>query len=440
MLVVSGSLSGNDQQQRARPVVKFIHAADIHLDSPLRGLQCYDGAPLEEIRGATRRAFENLIQLAIDEEAAFVLLAGDLFDGDWRDYNTGLFFTRQMAGLHEAGIGAYVVAGNHDAASQITKTLRPPQNVHVFATGAPETVLLERLGVAIHGQGYPTRAVTDDLTRRYPPADPDLFNIGLLHTSLDGRPGHEAYAPCTLDGLRSRGYQYWALGHVHNQEVVAEDPWVVFPGNTQGRNARETGAKGCTLVTVEAGRVVAVEHRALDVMRWSVCSANVSGARTLDEVYERAGAALARAVGDADGRLVAARLRLEGACAVHTRLRATREQATNECRSLAGIIGAGDLWIEKVVFDTRRAESEEVAIARDDAFGGLLRSIRDLELDPAGLSQLAAEFAELSTKLPHDLRTGEEAFDPSRPECIRECLEDVKSLLLERLLSDGRAE
>ena len=420
--------------------MKFIHAADIHLDSPLRGLERYEGAPTEEIRGATRRAFENLIQLAIDEEVAFVLLAGDLYDGDWKDYNTGLFFTRQMSQLQDAGVRVYVVAGNHDAASQITKTLRPPANVHVFATRAPEIVLLEKLGVAIHGQGFPTRAVTEDLTRRYPLAVPDLFNIGLLHTSLDGRPGHEAYAPCSLDGLRSRGYQYWALGHVHHREVVAMDPWVVFPGNTQGRHARELGSKGCSLVTVEAGRVESVEHRALDVVRWSVCSVDVADAKTLDEVYDRMGPALAEAVGEAEGRLVAARLRLEGACPAHTSLRAAREQVTNECRSLAGMIGSGDLWIEKVVFDTRRAESEDAAIARDDALGGLLRSIRDLELDTARLSKLAEEVEDLGAKLPVDLRLGSDAFDPSRPEYIRECLEDVKALLLERLLSRGRAK
>jgi len=420
--------------------VKFVHAADIHLDSPLRGLEGYEGAPIDEIRGATRRAFENLIQLAIDEAVAFVLLAGDLYDGDWKDYNTGLFFTRQLSRLQGAGILAYVVAGNHDAASQITKTLRPPQNVHVFATRAPETVLLEELGVAIHGQGFPNRTVTDDLTRRYPLADPDLFNIGLLHTSLDGRPGHESYAPCTLDGLRSRGYQYWALGHVHNREVVAQEPWVVFPGNTQGRHARETGSKGCSLVNVEAGRGESVEHRALDVVRWSVCSADVAGAKAMDEVYDRVGHALADAVGEGEGRLVAARLRLEGACPVHTNLRAAREQVTNECRSLAGMIGSGDLWIEKVVFATRRAESEDAAIARDDAFGGLLRTIRDLELDPSRLSKLAEEVEDLSAKLPIDLRSGPDAFDPSRPEYIRECLEDVKALLLERLLSEGGAE
>src|SRR3954451_12908760 len=109
--------------RRHRRMLKFLHAADVHLDSPLSGLERYAGAPADEIRAATRRAFAGLVSLAVEEEVAFVLLAGDLYDGDWKDYNTGLFFAAQMARLEKAGIRAFLAAGNHDAASQITKVL-----------------------------------------------------------------------------------------------------------------------------------------------------------------------------------------------------------------------------------------------------------------------------------------------------------------------------
>jgi DNA repair exonuclease SbcCD nuclease subunit len=414
--------------------LKLLHAADVHLDSPLRGLERYEGAPTGEIRGATRRALEGLVDLAIAESVALVLLAGDLYDGDWKDYNTGLFFVGQMARLREAGIRAFLIAGNHDAASQITKLLHPPPNVHVFATQAPETVVLEDHGVAIHGQGFATRAVSEDLTRAYPLAHPDLFNIGLLHTSLDGRPGHQTYAPCSLDGLRSRGYQYWALGHVHRHEIVAQEPWVVFPGNTQGRHARETGPKGCCLVELEDGQVRRVEHRPLDLVRWATCPVDLADAASLVEVYDRVGLALSTAVEQAEGRLAATRIRLIGPCEIDARLRAQREQVVNECRALASTLGAGDLWLEKVLIETHRTQSEAEALARDDAFGALLRSIRDLELDPDRLATLGEELADLSAKLPLELRTGEEPWDPRSPEALRDCLEDVRALLLERLL------
>jgi exonuclease SbcD len=419
-------------------VIKFLHAADVHLDSPLRGLERYDGAPVEEIRGATRRAFENLIDLALAEEVAFLLLAGDLYDGDWKDYNTGLFFAAQMRRLEEAGIRAFVIAGNHDAASQITKVLRPPANVKVLSTRKPETVELPDLEVAIHGQGFASAAVSDDLAATYPAAVPHLFNIGLLHTSLDGRPGHAPYAPCTVDGLRSRGYQYWALGHVHQREVVSRDPWIVFPGVLQGRHARETGAKGATLVTIRDREVAAVEHRDLDVFRWSVCPVDAAGAGTAGEVLDRVGRALEREVAEANGRTVAARLMVQGACAAHAELFASPERWINECRTLAFGFGEGAVWIEKVKLHTRPEEGRGL-FEEDDALGSLLRSIRDLEADDSELAELAEGFADLRRKLPAELFEDGEALDPLDPEQVRGVLGEVKDLLLARLLGAPRA-
>ena len=246
--------------------MKFVHAADIHLDSPLRGLERYEGAPIEAVRSATRDALANLVQTAIDESVDLVLIAGDLYDGDWKDYNTGLFLVAQLRRLHEAGIRVLLISGNHDAASRITRALRLPESVTVFATSRPETVVLGDLEVAVHGQGYASQAVTCDLSVDYPEPVPGCFNIGLLHTSADGREGHEPYAPCTVPSLVARGYDYWALGHVHRREVLHRDPWIVFPGNLQGRHVRETGAKGATLVTVEDRRVVSVDHAS-----WTWC-------------------------------------------------------------------------------------------------------------------------------------------------------------------------
>lgn len=417
-------------------MLKFLHAADVHLDSPLRGLERYDGAPVEEIRGATRRAFENLVDLALAEEVAFLLLAGDLYDGDWKDYNTGLFFAAQMRRLDEAGVRAFVISGNHDAASQITKVLRPPANVRVLSTKRPETVVLEDLAVAIHGQGFASAAVSDDLAAGYPAAIPHLFNIGLLHTSLDGRPGHAPYAPCTVDGLRSRGYQYWALGHVHQGEVVSRDPWIVFPGVLQGRHVREPGAKGATLVTVRDREVAQVEHRDLDVFRWTVCPVDASGAAGAGEVMDRIGRALEREVAAADGRAVAARLIVQGACAAHAELLASPERWINECRTLAFGFGEGAVWIEKVKLKTRRLDEGSDPFEEDDALGSMLRSIRDLEAqsEPAELTELAEGFADLRRKLPAELFEDGEALDPSDPGQLRGLLPEVKDLLLARLL------
>ena len=418
--------------------MRFIHAADIHLDSALHGLERYEGAPVEEIRSATRRAFDNLIELAIDQEVAFVLLVGDLYDGDWKDYNTGLYFVERMGRLREAGIRVFIVAGNHDAASQITKHLRLPNNVTLFSNRKPERVVLDDLNVAVYGQGFATRAVTDDLSQAYPQGDSQLFNIGLLHTCLDGKPGHEPYAPCTVEGLRSKGYQYWALGHVHKREQVSQDPWIVFPGNIQGRHIREAGPKGCTLVTVESGEIVEVEHRDLDVMRWSLCELDVSASDTVDDVYEQVREGLQAALDAAEGRPVAVRLVLLGDCTAHSTLHAGRDRWIQEYRALGTGLGGAGVWLEKVSIKTRPPVSVDEVLERDDALSGLLRAIRDMELDAPALDELADEISVLRQKLPAELLGGDDPFDPADPEVLTETLEDIKELLVNRLLSTDK--
>ena len=419
-------------------MVKFIHAADVHLDSALRGLERYEGAPLDEIRSATRRAFDNLVELAIDEEVDFVLLAGDLYDGDWKDYNTGLYFVDRMNRLWEAGIRVFMVAGNHDAASQITKYLRLPDNVTNFATSKPGRVLLDGLGVAIYGQGFATRAETEDLSQAYSQGDPQLFNIGILHTCLDGKPGHEPYAPCTVDGLRSKGYQYWALGHVHKREEVSRDPWIVFPGNIQGRHIRETGPKGCTLVTVDNGEVSEVTHCNLDVLRWSLCEVDVAGSETVDDVYEKVREALQKVLDAAEGRPVAIRLVLQGACAAHSRLHAELEHWTQEYRGLATGLGGAGIWLEKISLKTQPSISVNSIPARDDALGGLLSGIQDLELDDTALAKLANEVSALRQKLPAEILSGEDRYDPTDPQQLKVVLEDIKELLVNRLITTDK--
>ena len=415
--------------------MKFLHAADIHLDSALHGLERYDGAPVEEIRGATRRALDNLVQLAIEEAVAFVVLAGDLYDGDWRDYNTGLYFVAQMGRLREAGIRVFVVAGNHDAASQITRHLRLPDNVTMFSTDHPESVVLDDLGVAIHGQGFASRSVTEDLSLAYPQAAPHLFNIGLLHTCLDGKPGHEPYAPCSLDGLRSKGYQYWALGHIHKREVVCRAPWVVFPGNIQGRHIRETGAKGCTLVIVDSNEIREVVHCDLDVLRWLRCEVDVTDCDTTDDVWEKVREAFLHALEAAAGKLLVVRLILRGVSAIHSCLKADLFHWVQEYRALATDIGGARLWLEKVSLMTRPSVSTDICLARDDALSGLLRGINEREVDEAALMSLAHEVASLRQKLPAEMLGGEDGYDPADPEQLKIVLEDVKELLVNRLLS-----
>lgn len=416
--------------------MKFLHAADIHLDSPLRGLERYEGAPVREIRGATRRAFDNLVELAIDEAVDFVIIAGDVYDGDWKDYNTGLYFASRMSKLRDAGIPVYMLTGNHDAASVITRKLRMPDNVHTFSNTKPKCFQIEALHVAIVGQGFANRAVHENLSENYPQGDPQLFNIGVLHTCLDGKPGHDPYAPCSVSDLRSKGYQYWALGHIHTREVVSTEPYIVFPGNIQGRHARETGPKGCTLVSVEDRTIVAVEHRDLDVMRWASLEVDVTGSTTTDEVYEQVREALEQCLDTAEGRSVAARLTMMGTTAAHQALQTEREHWIQEYRSLAtGLAGSG-IWVEKVSFKTRASVSIDDLAANDDALSSLLRSVDSKELDSSLFEQFTEELSPLRQKLPEKMLTDrDDPYDPASEEAIAAALDDIRQLLADRLTS-----
>jgi DNA repair protein SbcD/Mre11 len=390
----------------------FLHAADIHLDSPMRGLEADQDAPVKLLREASRAAFRNLVELAIDETVAFVVIAGDLYDGDWEDCRTGLFFTEQVAKLAAAGIRMIMVAGNHDAASVLTRRLRLPDRITLLPHDQCGKVVLEQYGVAIHGQSFATRSVIEDLSRNYPRALPGLFNIGLLHTSLTGRFGHDNYAPATVEGLIAKGYDYWALGHVHKREVVHEDPWIVFAGNLQGRQSRESGPKGASLVRVRDGHVAGVEHRPLDVLRWCLVGVPVAGERNWEGAMARIGCGLADAVEAAEGRPIAARVTLSGVTPLHSRLIGDPETVRQGVVAEGRQHGADAVWIESVVVDTVTPGDLEALRDRPDMVGQFAKILDDL-IEEAGI-ELLGEYPEmLRHRLPglgldaeHPLRRG----------------------------------
>lgn len=414
---------------------KFIHAADVHLDSPLRGLERYDGAPIDEIRGASRRALANLVQLAIDQSAAFVLIAGDLYDDVWHDYKTGLFFAAEMARLREAAVPVYVISGNHDAANRMTKSLRLPDNVRRLSSDKPETIVLDHLGVSIHGQGFATAAVVDNLAAAYPPPTRGNFNIGLLHTCAEGRDGHERYAPCRLSELRAKDYSYWALGHVHQREMLCGDPPIAFAGNLQGRHIRETGAKGCLLVTVDDAQRPAAEFQPLDVLRWEHCRLDVTDAPDGYEVLDRFSTALGGLLEASDGLPLAVRVTAAGACRAHAALASEPQRWTNEVRAAARDLGGGRVWIEKVRLHTSASSAADEQNLTEGPVGELVQYIAELRADPEALARLPGELADLKRKLPAELQEGADRIDLADPAWLAGVLDQVRPLLVHRLLS-----
>lgn len=412
--------------------MKFIHAADLHVDSPLRGLDSYDGAPVERLRGATRQSLIALVELAIEQRVALVILAGDIYDGNWADFRTGLFFRDQMLRLRRAGILVFIVKGNHDAESQITKQLPEVDGVHVFSSVKSETFDLEDLGVAVHGRSFPHRAVPEDLVPQYPPPVLGRFNIGVLHTSLTGRDGHDPYAPTSVDVLVDKGYDYFALGHVHAREVVREsDPRIVFPGNLQGRYAKETGPKGCELITIEGGIITAADFVPLDVVRWHLLRLDASGLASVDALARRFLAQAQEMVADARDRLHAVRLLVHGESSLH---RLEAEQPG----SIAAAIQAAtqdmdgvDVWIEQVRLDLRSPLDRAAAAERADAVGEVVRLVDAIGADEADLKAwFAAQLGDMRA-LPGGLADA----DPNLLEvnAMRALLADAEATVLAQL-------
>lgn len=419
--------------------MRFIHCADIHLDSPLRGLDVYDGAPAEEMRNATRHAFANVVDLAIDRSADFVLIAGDIFDGDWPNFNTGLHFASELRRLAAADIRVFLIYGNHDALSKLTKSVPLPKNVFSFPAKAPTTEVIESLGVAIHGQSFASEAVMTDLAADYPEPRTGLLNIGVLHTALSGGSGeHQPYAPTTAARLTDKGYDYWALGHVHTREIVRESPWIVFPGNSQGRHARELGPKGCMVVEAEAGvGIRSVEFVPTDVARWHHLDIDIAAMSSEDDLHALVQAEVRAAQAAAEDRTLALRLTLSGRGPLHNFIVSNREAIRAQLAASIGEASSGMAWLERVRIKVTAPLDLPRLAEQDNPIGLLIRSIDALEKDPVALNALAVSvLVDLGQKLPPELRGADSAWALDSPDALAEALASAKERLLAAIAAE----
>lgn len=379
----------------------FIHAADLHIDSPLAGLGLKDKAVAERFARAGRCAVEALVAETTASEAAFLIIAGDVFDGDWKDVGTGLFFVRAIGALHRAGVPVYIVKGNHDAESVMSRDLPYPDTVQVFPSNKAATLELDALRVALHGRSFPHR-LTGDFVQTYPARRDGWLNIGVLHTSLDGTRGHEGYAPCSVDDLKRFGYDYWALGHIHAAEIVSRDPWIVFPGNLQGRSVRETGAKGAMRVTVEDGRIVEVTPLVLDGARWAHLEIDIGGVDDEADVLARIDAALIDAHRAAEDRPLTARVTLRGTTPLHNHLIARREALQDNLRA-SGFRIAEDCWIEQLKIKTTAPQRVAASLSDTETLD-IDAMLREAAADPDFAVTLDRLIKEIEDRLPKDLR------------------------------------
>ncbi|MBP88403.1 MAG: DNA repair exonuclease [Planctomycetaceae bacterium] len=414
---------------------KFIHAADLHIDSPLRGLEAYPGAPVDKLRAATRDAFENLITLAIEQQVAFVVIAGDLFDGKWQDTRTGLWTAGQFRQLEREQIPVYLLRGNHDAASKVRQAVSWPSNVQEFSVRTPQTFKLKDIGVALHGQGFRHQECAEDLAATYPETVRGMFNIGVLHTSLTGNSEHDTYAPTSEDVLVGKGYDYWALGHIHQRSdpPIREEPFIAYSGNTQGRHIRETGPRGCFLNTVADGELTNVEFMETDVLRWHLAEVELSESDDLPDLHAAVRDALATCRDESEGRFCAVRVVVRGACEAHRALveRVKREETLAEIRNQANDLD-DDIWVEKIKLETRAPVDIEQLRRGSDLVADLLVATNELRHDDEQIVKLASDLAPLAAKAATELSDCEINFED--PQQLRAWLDDAEAMLVSRMV------
>jgi DNA repair exonuclease SbcCD nuclease subunit len=414
--------------------MRFIHTADIHLDSPLRGLSAYPDAPADRLRLATREAFENLVTRAMEEAVDFMVIAGDVYDGDWKDFNTGLFFVRQMGRLRQAGIAVYLLYGNHDADSEMTRRLELPDNVHVFPSNRAGSHRINALKVALHGQSFKVAATTDNLAAHYPAPVPGWLNIGVLHTALEGNTAHASYAPCSIAELQARGYQYWALGHVHEQRLWQGSTTIAYPGNLQGRHIRETGPRGALLVTAQDSEISSIERLEVDVLRWHQLQVAVPAEADFSGAVRAAGRAMENLLETCPSSAppLALRVVLEGATAAHAALIGQETQLRQEVLAQAVMLDAERLWIEKVRIATTPRAATGTAGQDTDSFDELQGLARQAAVDPEFLAALQDDLQHLLGRLPRDVLEAMPELQSLREGQLRPLVANALPLLLAR--------
>jgi len=365
------------------PLFTFVHCADLHLDSPFVGLHALAPEISGVLREATFKAFNNVVDLAIRQEAKILIVAGDVYDGTDRSLRAQLHFRDALRRAVDAGIQCCVAHGNHDPLSGWEAGLKMPAAVHRFSGEEVERVSVRAGGETVahvYGLSFPVREVRENLAGRFRRDADGPFAIGVLHCNVGGNPQHDNYAPCTIEDLVACGMDYWALGHVHTRQVLRESlPCIVYPGNTQGRSLREEGARGCYLVRVDTAGGVRQEFVPTDVVRWYVDEVDISGLNTMDDLLQALAATVDQARARADGRGAIMRVRVTGRGDLHGTLKRVEPD-----RDLARPLREGEggredfVWVESVEVATRPALDLDQRRQVEDFTGDFLRAAERL--------------------------------------------------------------
>lgn len=229
--------------------MKFLHIADVHLDSPFLGLSFLPSELFCQIKNAIQLSFEKAVNFAIDNDVDLVLLAGDTFDSIHPTPQSKIFFANQIKRLVDRQIQVVMVLGNHDY-SQIDDLLLN-ESPYFKIIGSNEQIeqvdfmTKSQYKYRVVGFSYQHNHITEDIIAKYPPKSTLIYTIGLAHAGMkQSSVDQNNYAPFTLNEVKDLNYDYFALGHIHLRQILSQEPWIVYSGNLQGRHVNEKDAKG----------------------------------------------------------------------------------------------------------------------------------------------------------------------------------------------------
>ncbi len=420
----------------------FIHAADLHLDTPFEGVGRVSPDMAALLRDASLKAWDALIDLALDRGAAFLLLAGDIYDGPVRGVRAQLRFARGLDRLHRAGAQTFIVLGNHDGGGQ---WLQAPPGATVFGASEVTSVPVERDGrllATIHGLSLDDRNSRQNLAKRFTRGQAPGLHIGLLHCNVGAAREHEPCAPCALADLAQPEpnglppMDYWALGHVHLRQFLRQGaPWVVYPGNLQGRSPKpsELGAKGAVVVQADGPDVLSVDFVPLDAARFVAASVDIAGMTSLADLRQTLDSHASRLRAENEGRPLLARVTLTGPGPLHDELRrqGAIDALLKDLRDESADSPA-PFWWERLLDHTRPLIARDRILERNDFSAELLKLGAALRQDPAAAASLLDDaLAPLRRKLAEAGAPGEEP-----PEDL---LRQAEDLALDLLQGGGQA-
>lgn len=376
-----------------KKMIKILHTADVHLDSPLKSLALRDEELRDQVHTATRSAFARIIDTAIAESVSALLIVGDLFDGAERSARTATYLTGQLDRLRDNEIRVFYIKGNHDAENPLTGELSLPDNVHIFDGRGGKVQLSD--DIWIHGVSFANRHAPESLLPKFSAPVAEAINIAMLHTSLAGAAGHDPYAPCTVKDLVAAGFDYWALGHVHRRQVHAEAPWIIMPGTPQARDIGEPGPKSATLLTI--GETIEVTEVPTSTVEFLNITIDVTEAETDDGLRDLLRNELRVTASSLTSDSGVIRLSLTGS--TPRRWQILRDQdvwieAASQYARETGI-----LWLDKLVFNLSNVT--ETSSSATDELAEIMATIRQ---EPGFIETCHGELETIMAELPAQRR------------------------------------